>query len=112
MVFKKSVTIAGDATYEISPNIKKYTLGDLGFVKNNANAYVLRRSLEPSKALGMGISLKVTINENLDGFKLSTVSARDVMTVDIFKNQNSKELVEIYRYYMDEFVDRQIFIRK
>ena len=55
MAFKQQVSIPGDATYQISQDIKKYTLGDLGFITNNAGAYVLHRSLEPEKALANAI---------------------------------------------------------
>ena len=75
MAFDQQVTIPGDATYRLSPQIKKYTLGDLGFITNNAGAYTLHRSLEPEKALANAVKLKVTVNPDLTGFKMSTVSA-------------------------------------
>ena len=63
MAFDQQVTIPGDATYRLSPQIKKYTLGDLGFITNNAGAYTLHRSLEPEKALANAVKLKVTVNQ-------------------------------------------------
>ena len=108
MAFDQQVTISGDATYQLSPQVKKYTLGDLGFVTNNAGVYVLHRSLEPEKALVNAIQLKVSVNQTLTGFKMSTVSAGDVVRVDIFKHQHAAELVQLYHFFVDELVARGV----
>lgn len=108
MAFDQQVTIPGDATYRLSPQIKKYTLGDLGFITNNAGAYTLHRSLEPEKALANAVKLKVTVNPELTGFKMSTVSAGDVVRVDIFKNQQAAEMVPLYHFFVDELVARGV----
>ena len=104
MAFKQQVSIPGDATYQISQDIKKYTLGDLGFITNNAGAYVLHRSLEPEKALANAIQLKVTVNKELTGFKLSTVSAGDLARIDIFKHAQATNMVQLYQFFMTELV--------
>lgn len=108
MAFNKKVTIAGDATYQLSNQIKKYTLGDLGFITNNAGVYVLHRSLESDKSVANAIQLKVSINQDLTGFKLSTVSAGDVVRVDIFKNNHAEEMVKLYQFFMAELVARDV----
>ncbi|WP_220739967.1 DUF1831 domain-containing protein [Leuconostoc miyukkimchii] len=108
MAFNKKVTIAGDATYQLSNQIKKYTLGDLGFITNNAGVYVLHRSLESDKSVANAIQLKVSINQDLTGFKLSTVSAGDVVRVDIFKNNHAEEMVKLYQFFMAELVARGV----
>ena len=111
MAFNKKVTIAGDATYQLSNQIKKYTLGDLGFITNNAGVYVLHRSLESDKSVANAIQLKVSINQDLTGFKLSTVSAGDVVRVDIFKNNHAEEMVKLYQFFMAELVARGVLER-
>ena len=48
MAFETTVKVVGDSvTYRFNPQLKKYALGDTGFVTNNAGAYVMQRSLEP-----------------------------------------------------------------
>ncbi|AFT81878.1 cysteine desulfurase [Leuconostoc carnosum] len=111
MAFDKQVTIPSDGTYKLSENIKKYTLGDLGFVTNPAGVHVLHRALEPEKALNNAIQLKISINRELTGFKISTVSAGDVVRVDIFKNKNADEIVTLYRFFMDELMTRGVLER-
>lgn len=108
MAFNQKVTVSGDATYQISSRIKKYTLGDLGFVTNNAGVYILHRALEPEKSLAQSIQLKVSVNQDLTGFKLSTVSAGDVVRVNIFKNSHADDMVRLYRFFIDELVARSV----
>ena len=108
MAFDKTVTIPGDKIYKLSNNIKTYTLGDLGFIKNKAGVHILHRALEPEKALDNAIQLKVSINQELTGFKMSTVSAGDVVRVDIFKNNNAAELVKLYYFFVNELIERGV----
>lgn len=108
MAFDKTVTIPGDKTYKLSNNIKKYTLGDLGFITNKAGVHILHRALEPEKALDNAIQLKVSINQELTGFKMSTVSAGEVVRVDIFKNNNAAELVKLYYFFVNELIERGV----
>ncbi|CAH1854917.1 DUF1831 domain-containing protein [Convivina intestini] len=111
MAFAKEVTIPGDGSYRLGATIKKYTLLDVGFITNNAGAFVLHRALEPDKLLEQAIQLKVTINPDLTGFKMSTVAAGDRARVDIFKNPNAAQLVELYHFFIDELVQRGIIER-
>ncbi|MGY3742432.1 DUF1831 domain-containing protein [Leuconostoc inhae] len=108
MAFNKIVTVPDDATYQLSDNIKKYTLSDLGFITNNAGVHVLHRALEPEKYLANAIQLKISVNQELNGFKLSTLSAGDVVRVNIFKNNNAEEMVKLYHFFMTELIARNV----
>ncbi|CAK1226332.1 DUF1831 domain-containing protein [Fructobacillus tropaeoli] len=108
MAFAKSVTIPNDGTYEIDPQIKKFALLDLGFLTNNAGAFVLKRPLQPDLPVDQSIKLKVTVSKDLTGFKMVVVSAGEVAPVDIFARADKDELVKIYRYYLQELEDRQV----
>ena len=39
---------------------------------------------------------------------MSTVSAGDVVRVDIFKNQHAAEMVPLYHFFVDELVARGV----
>ncbi|MFL1695269.1 DUF1831 domain-containing protein [Weissella kandleri] len=109
MAFEKAVQLLGDTvTYRFNPNLKKYALSDTGFVQNNAGAYVMQRALEPSKGLNQSIKLKIVINADLTGMKLKTINPSGNATVNIFKNSEQAELVELLRYYLNELVERDI----
>lgn len=109
MAFATEVTVTGDQwTYLFNTALKKYALSDTGFVQNNAGAYVMQRSLEPDKGLAKAIKLKVIVDKNLSGVKIKTINPTGIATVNIFKNDNQKELVTLYRFYLDELVNRDI----
>lgn len=107
MAFNQQISIEGDATYRLSKAIKKYTLGDLGFIPNNAGTYVLHRSLEPEKPLENAIQLKVSVTKDLRGFKLSTVSAGDMARINIFK-MNNNDMIKLYAFFIDELIARGV----
>lgn len=110
MAFEHSVKVAGDSsTYTFNPQLKKYALGDTGFVQNNAGAYIMQRTLQPEKGLAKSIKLKIVINKELTGMKIKTVNANGTTLVDIFKLASKEpELIELYRFYLNELVEREI----
>ncbi|MDR3240740.1 MAG: DUF1831 domain-containing protein [Lactobacillaceae bacterium] len=108
MAFEKVVQVAGDTVkYIFNPELKRYALGDTGFVQNNAGAYVMQRALEPSKGLEKSIKLKVSVDKDLTGIKIKTVNPSGNDTVNIFTGDKT-ELVELFRFYLNELVDREI----
>lgn len=109
MAFETTVKVPGDSvTYHFNPQLKKYALGDTGFVTNNAGAYVMQRSLEPAKGLANAIKLKVVVNKDLTGMKIKTVNPNGAATVNIFARKENEEMVELYHFYLNELVDREI----
>jgi len=42
---------------------------------------------------------------------MSTVSAGDVVRVDIFKNNNAEEIVKLYHFFIDELVQRGVITK-
>ena len=102
MAFETTVKVPGDSvTYHFNPQLKKYALGDTGFVTNNAGAYVMQRSLEPAKGLANAI-------KDLTGMKIKTVNPNGAATVNIFARKDNEEMVELYHFYLNELVDREI----
>lgn len=109
MAFETTVTVPGDKnTYVFNPNMRKYALTDLGFVPNNAGTYVMERALQPMKGLQASIKLKVMVDKNLSGIKIKTMNPAGNDRVDIFKNSDNEEMVELYNYYLNELVSRDI----
>lgn len=109
MAFEKVVTVPGDPqTYHLNAAVKRYALLDLGFVRNNAGAYVMERSLQPMKGLAKAIKLKVVVNQELTGMKIKTVNPVGTAKVNIFTLPDNQALVELYHYYLNELVNREI----
>ena len=95
--------------YTISPNVKKFTLRDTTFVQNKIGNYELHRLLEKVPNSGEGFPLKITINKDLTGFKLSITDKSGLRNVNIFKNEDHHILQEKFYFLMQSLVDRNVF---
>ncbi|AVL00111.1 DUF1831 domain-containing protein [Pediococcus inopinatus] len=112
MAFTTEVKVDGDSdTYQMSPEVKKYTLRDVGFTVSNGGNFIYERSLDPTSPYKQGNKLKVTFAKDLSGFKMSVTTANGLKRVNIFNKENDKPLVEQYHYILDDMVERQIFVK-
>ncbi|MBS9334542.1 DUF1831 domain-containing protein [Fructobacillus sp. M1-13] len=107
MAFQEQFSINDLGTFKISPSIKKFTLMDLGFVVNNAGAFVMKRSLQPEKPVDQAISLKVVVKKDLSSLKVDVVGAAGG-SVDIKKRDDRAEMTELVSFFLKELVDRQV----
>lgn len=113
MAFEKEITLKDCLySYAISDNIKKYTLRDTTFTQNRIGNYELTRLLENVPNSGDGFPLKITINKDLTGFKLSITDRSGLRFVNIFKSEDNKILQEKFYFLMDSLVERNIFTKK
>jgi hypothetical protein len=94
--------------YAISPNIKKYTLKDVTFMQTKLGQYEFSRLLEVSPNSGEGFLMKIIVNSDLTGFKLSVTDKSGLRNVNIFKNADPI-IVEKFYFQMQLFVDREVF---
>ncbi|MHC9532841.1 DUF1831 domain-containing protein [Dellaglioa sp. BT-FLS60] len=109
MAFEKSVQLLGDtATYELSLNVKKYTLRDLGFAETKAGNFQLERSLDPNSPFNQGIKVKIIVDKSLSGFKMSTTTANGLKAVNIFKDEDKKSETEQFNYVIGQLIDRDV----
>ena len=97
-------------SYTLSPKVKKFTLKDTTFSQNNIGNFEFKRILEEVPNSGQGFLLKIIINPDLTGFKLSVTDKSGLRNVNIFKNA-SEIIQEKFYFQMDTFVDREIFIK-
>lgn len=113
MEFQHSVKLAGDSdTYAISPRIKEYTLIDLGFERTKRGNYRYRGSLDRKSPFKPFARLQITVNDDLSGFKMSTVNTNGLRTVNIFNQPRRDEFVTQLHFILDEMVERGIFDKK
>ena len=97
-------------SYTLSPKVKKFTLKDTTFSQNNIGNFEFKRILEEVPNSGQGFLLKIIINPDLTGFKLSVTDKSGLRNVNIFKNA-SEIIQENFYFQMNTFVDREIFIK-
>ena len=95
MAYQASVQVPGDqTTYAISPNIKKYP-----------------GSLDRTNPFKPAAKLQITVNAELTGFKMDTVSANGLRKINIFTGPRSEEFVTQYHFILDEMVAREILTK-
>ncbi|MBS9337568.1 cysteine desulfurase [Fructobacillus parabroussonetiae] len=107
MAFQKQFKIEGLGDFAISPAIKKFTLMDLGFMTNNAGAFVLKRSLQPDQPIDQAISLKIVFQKDLSTAKVDVVGAAGG-PVDIKKRADKDQMMELLAFFLKELVERQV----
>ncbi len=108
MAYEKQVQLKGDSRrFGLAATIKKYTLRDTGFVPTKAGRFQLNRKLNPDEADNRSVRLKITVNQDLTGFKMAVVTANEMQAVNIFK-QPDKYATELEQlnFTLQELVDR------
>ena len=111
MEFKKNVQLVGDTvTYTISPEVKKYTLIDLGFEQTWRGNFEYKGSLDTDNPFKPVARLRILINASLDGFKMETVTGNGARKINIFTHQRSAEFVEQLHFILKEMLERNVFI--
>ncbi|CAN2923987.1 DUF1831 domain-containing protein [Streptococcus dysgalactiae] len=110
MAFEKEITLKDcKYRYQISPTVKKYALKDTTFTQTKVGHYQLIRLLEKVPNSGEGFPLKITINKELDSFKLAITDQSGLRLVNIFKSEGNKILQDKFYFLMDSLVERDIF---
>ncbi|GLB47009.1 hypothetical protein WR164_09880 [Philodulcilactobacillus myokoensis] len=110
MLFSNQVKLNGSNTvYILNPDIKSYTLSDMGFQKTNAGNYRLVRSLNLD--LPTSYQLKITIKRDLKQFKMRILDSTGFRDVNLFNHDHQKE-VEQFRYFMNELSIKKVIKSK
>ena len=111
MEFTKSVRLPGEQdTYTLSPEVKKYTLTDLGFEETRRGNFEYKGSLDTDNPFKPVSRLRILINADLTGFKMETVTGNGARRINIFTHQRAAEFVEQYHFILDEMLKRKVFI--
>ncbi len=95
-------------TYAIDPQVKRYTLMDLGFTKTNNGNFQLERSLDPNSPFTAANKLRVTFKADLSAFQMSVTTGNGLKAVNIFKSAQTADNVEQYNYILAELIERQV----
>ena len=112
MDFEKSVALKDCLySYEVNPNVKKFTLKDNTFAETKVGNFELTRLLEEIPNSGQGFLLKIIFNKNLSGFKINITDKSGLRLVNIFKSEDQKILQQKFYFLMDSLVEREIFTR-
>lgn len=97
-------------TYSLAPTVKKFTLKDTTFVQTKIGNFEFKRMLEEVPNSNEGFLLKIIVNPDLTGFKLSITDRSGLRNVNIFKNA-SLIIQEKFYFQMDALIDRGVFTK-
>ncbi|MCI1986023.1 MAG: DUF1831 domain-containing protein [Lactobacillus sp.] len=95
-------------TYQISAQVKRYTLMDLGFTKTKNGNFQLERSLDPNSPFTAANKLKITFKADLSAFQMSVTTGNGLKALNIFKDARNADNVEQYHYIIAELIERQV----
>lgn len=110
MALAKTGSALGDPkTYTISPNIKRYTLMDLGFTQTKNGNFQLERSLDPNSPFTAANKVKITFKKDLSAFQIGVTTGSGLKAINIFKDDKTKDNVEQYHYIIDNMIEREVF---
>ncbi|MFD1483741.1 DUF1831 domain-containing protein [Lacticaseibacillus baoqingensis] len=109
MALAKTGSALGDPkTYQVSPQVKRYTLMDLGFIKTKNGNFQLERSLDPNSPFTAANKLKVTFKADLSAFQMDVTTGNGLKALNIFKNPQNADNVVQYNYIIAELIERQV----
>ena len=111
MQFVKTVQLQGDADkYSLSPDIKRYTLIDLGFEDTKRGKFEYVGSVDTDNPFKPVAKLRILISADLSGFKMETVTGNGMRKINIFTHPRAKEFVEQYHFILKEMLKRDVFL--
>lgn len=109
MAFAETASVKGNPTvYALSPQIKKYTLCDVGFSLTRAGNFQLERPLDPSSPYNQAIKLKITVAKDLKTFKMAVTTGNGLQTINIFKQAQQKDKVTQFNFVIENLLKRQV----
>ena len=92
MAYGQKAKLQGDTrTFELSPEIKRYSLRDVGFVESK---------------------FKMTVTSALDGFKMVTTTANGIKEVNVFKGNDAETHIEQLNYILKDLMDHNIIVEE
>lgn len=107
---KVSTVVGDDRKFGLSPNLKRYTLMDLGFMQTRNGNFQLERPLDPTNPYHSNVNFKMTVAKDLQSFQMAVVTAGGLRAINIFKNAQDHPFVEQYQFIIGNLIDRQVLV--
>ncbi|WP_261805753.1 DUF1831 domain-containing protein [Lapidilactobacillus luobeiensis] len=108
---KDEVKLLGDErVFKLSPQIKAYTLRDVGFTKGKNGNFNLVRPLYGESPYVAVFQLKMTVSADLDTLKMSVTDRSGLKAINIFKDEKNVKEVEQFNYLIENFMERDILV--
>lgn len=112
MGYSQTDTVEGAKfEYKLAPEAKRYTLRDNGFKETKAGNFQLIMPLNATPQSKEGFKLKITVDKELNGFKMSVTTANGLKSFNIFKDEKNQLVQEKFYFLMDGMIDRGLFTK-
>ncbi|CAJ1193181.1 hypothetical protein RF371_08090 [Companilactobacillus paralimentarius] len=109
---KKQAQVLGDQeVYELSPEVKRYSLMDSGFKETNKGGFRLEHPLNGTSPYAARFFVKAVVSKDLDSLKLSITDKSGMHNINIFKLKDSEEEIQDYRYLMDFLKEKNVLAK-
>ncbi|MDF7638822.1 DUF1831 domain-containing protein [Lactobacillus sp. ESL0791] len=106
-----TVVINGDGRkFTLSPDLKLYALIDAGFVKTSRGNFNYEHPLYNDSPYNAPTKLKMTIDKNLSHLTMVVTDRNGLQKVNIFKNKQLAQTVELLDYILKDLEERKIII--
>ncbi|WP_129044835.1 hypothetical protein [Companilactobacillus metriopterae] len=110
---KNQAQVLGDKdVYEISPEIKKYALLDVGFRETKQKNFRLERPISGDSPYNAKYTLKVNIDKDFTTLKMNITDKSGLHNLDIFKVEGSEPEIQDFHYQTEFMIEKNILIKK
>lgn len=92
-------------TYKVAAEAKRYTLRDSAFTETKNGSFQYERPLTTVISDKTAPKLKVTISKEISELKLTTVNAKGLKKVDLYKTEGLKEAREFAEHILASLVE-------
>lgn len=104
-----TVKINGDIReFSLSPNVKLYSLMDVGFQKTPRGNFVYEHPLYNESPYNPNTKLKMTVNKDLTHLTMVITDPSGLQKVNIFKNKQLAPTVELLNYILKDLEERNV----
>lgn len=104
MAFSKTAKLKGGSQYQLSPNCKKYTLRDYGFMDTKAGNFQYEITVKPDHSNSREVNFKVTVDKNVSGLKLSATNKTGLQEIDIYSHEEMQPIAAKIDYILQDLI--------
>ncbi len=106
---KRQAQVLGDEeVYELSPEVKRYSLMDSGFQQTNKGGFRLEHPLNGTSPYAARFFLKAIVDKDLDSLKLSITDKSGMHNINVFKLKDAEQEIDDYRYLMKFLKEKNV----
>lgn len=109
MATQKTDTLPGSTVqYKVYPNAKRYTLRDNAFTETKNGSFQYERPLTTIISDKTAPKIKITVSKDITELKLSTVNAKGLKKVDLYKSDGLKDARDFAEHILQNLVEEGV----